>query len=77
MLLAALLLLILTAAVFAVTQIGALVTLLFIVAVLVLAYQRLPLLAVFAGLHRAVRGVHVVRRARGRVERPAAAACWR
>jgi acyl-CoA dehydrogenase len=45
MLLGALLLLILTAAVFAVTQIGALVTLLFIVAVLVLAYQRLPLLA--------------------------------
>ena len=49
MLLAALLLLILTAAVFAVTQIGALVTLLFIVAVLVLAYQRLPLLAFSIG----------------------------
>ncbi|MGC4027346.1 MAG: acyl-CoA dehydrogenase [Steroidobacteraceae bacterium] len=45
MLLAALLLLLLTAAVFAVTQIGALVTLLFVIAVLVLAYQRLPLLA--------------------------------
>ncbi|MEY2854560.1 MAG: acyl-CoA dehydrogenase, partial [Pseudomonadota bacterium] len=45
MLLAALLLLFVVAAVFAVTQIGWLVTLLFVVAVLVLAYQRLPLLA--------------------------------
>jgi acyl-CoA dehydrogenase len=45
MLLAALLLLLVVAAVFAVTQIGWLVTLLFVIAVLVLAYQRLPLLA--------------------------------
>jgi hypothetical protein len=45
MLLATLLVLAVTAAVFAVTQIGALVTLLFVIAVLVLAYKRLPLLA--------------------------------
>ncbi len=45
MLLATLLLLAATAAIFAVTQIGALITLLFVVAVLVLAYKRLPLLA--------------------------------
>src|SRR5512139_417638 len=45
MLLATLLVLAATAAVFAVTQIGALVTLLFVIAVLVLAYKRLPLLA--------------------------------
>jgi acyl-CoA dehydrogenase len=44
MLLATLLLLAATAAVFAVTQMGALITLLFVVAVLVLAYKRLPLL---------------------------------
>jgi acyl-CoA dehydrogenase len=44
MLLATLLVLLGTAAVFAVTQIGALVTLLFVIAVLVLAYKRLPLL---------------------------------
>jgi acyl-CoA dehydrogenase len=45
MLLATLLLLLVTAAAFAVTQIGALITLLFVCAVLILAYQRLPLLA--------------------------------
>ncbi len=45
MLLATLLLLLLITAIFAVTQIGAAITLLFIVAVLVLAYNRLPLLA--------------------------------
>ncbi len=45
MLLATLLLLAATAAIFAVTQIGALLTLLFVGAVLVLAYKRLPLLA--------------------------------
>ena len=45
MLLATLLVLAVTAAVFAITQIGALVTLLFVIAVLVLAYKRLPLLA--------------------------------
>jgi acyl-CoA dehydrogenase len=45
MLLATLLVLAITAAVFAITQIGALVTLLFVIAVLVLAYKRLPLLA--------------------------------
>ena len=45
MLLATLLVLAVTAAVFAVTQIGALITLLFVTAVLVLAYKRLPLLA--------------------------------
>jgi acyl-CoA dehydrogenase len=44
MLLVILLLLAATAAIFAVTQIGALLTLLFVVAVLVLAYKRLPLL---------------------------------
>jgi acyl-CoA dehydrogenase len=44
MLLATLLVLLGTAAIFAVTQIGALVTLLFVIAVLVLAYKRLPLL---------------------------------
>jgi acyl-CoA dehydrogenase len=45
MLLATLLILALTAAIFAVTQIGALITVLFVIAVLVLAYKRLPLLA--------------------------------
>jgi acyl-CoA dehydrogenase len=45
MLLATLLLLLVTAAVYAATQIGALITLLFVGAVLLLAYQRLPLLA--------------------------------
>jgi acyl-CoA dehydrogenase len=45
MLLATLLLLLVTAAAFAVTQFGALITLLFVCAVLILAYQRLPLLA--------------------------------
>jgi acyl-CoA dehydrogenase len=45
MLLATLLVLAAIAAIFAVTQIGALITLLFVVAVLVLAYKRLPLLA--------------------------------
>ncbi len=45
MLLATLLVLAIVAAVFAVTQIGALITLLFVAAVLVLAYRRLPLLA--------------------------------
>jgi len=45
MLLATLLVLAVVAAVFAVTQIGALITLLFVIAVLVLAYKRLPLLA--------------------------------
>jgi acyl-CoA dehydrogenase len=45
MLLATLLILAATAAIFAVTQIGALITLLFVIAVLVLAYKRLPLLA--------------------------------
>jgi acyl-CoA dehydrogenase len=45
MLLATLLVLAVTAAIFAVTQIGALITLLFVIAVLVLAYKRLPLLA--------------------------------
>jgi len=45
MLLATLLVLAIVAAVFAVTQIGALITLLFVIAVLVLAYKRLPLLA--------------------------------
>jgi acyl-CoA dehydrogenase len=44
MLLATLLVLAVVAAVFAVTQIGALITLLFVIAVLVLAYKRLPLL---------------------------------
>ena len=48
MLLATLLVLAATAAIFAVTQIGALITLLFVIAVLVLAYKRLPLLA-FSG----------------------------
>jgi acyl-CoA dehydrogenase len=53
MLLATLLVLAATAAIFAVTQIGAAITLLFVTAVLVLAYKRLPLLAfslVFTGL---------------------------
>ncbi len=45
MLLATLLVLALVAAIFAVTQIGALITVLFVIAVLVLAYKRLPLLA--------------------------------
>jgi hypothetical protein len=45
MLLATLLVLALLAAIFAVTQIGALITVLFVIAVLVLAYKRLPLLA--------------------------------
>jgi Acyl-CoA dehydrogenase, N-terminal domain len=45
MLLATLLILAVTAAIFAITQIGALITLLFVIAVLVLAYKRLPLLA--------------------------------
>lgn len=53
MLLATLLLLAATAAIFAVTQIGALITLLFVVAVLVLAYKRLPLLA-FSGVFTAL-----------------------
>jgi acyl-CoA dehydrogenase len=44
MLLATLLILAATAAIYAVTQIGALITLLFVIAVLVLAYKRLPLL---------------------------------
>ncbi len=45
MLLATLLVLAVTVAIFAATQIGALITLLFVIAVLVLAYKRLPLLA--------------------------------
>jgi acyl-CoA dehydrogenase len=45
MLLATLLILAATAAIFSITQIGALITLLFVIAVLVLAYKRLPLLA--------------------------------
>ena len=45
MLLATLLVLALVAAIFAVTQIGALITVVFVIAVLVLAYKRLPLLA--------------------------------
>ena len=45
MLLAILFVLLLTAAVFAVTQIGWLITLIFVIAVLTLAYQRLPLLS--------------------------------
>lgn len=45
MLLATLLVLAIAAVIFAFTQIGALITLLFVIAVLVLAYKRLPLLA--------------------------------
>jgi hypothetical protein len=61
-LLATLLVIALTAAVFAVTQIGALITVLFVVAVLVLAYKRLPLLAfsvVFTALFAAYPGLAI------------------
>ncbi|HXC58851.1 MAG TPA: acyl-CoA dehydrogenase [Steroidobacteraceae bacterium] len=53
MLLATLLILAATAAIYGITQVGAAITLLFVIAVLVLAYKRLPLLAfsiVFTGL---------------------------
>ena len=64
MLLATLLVLAVTAAVFAITQIGALVTLLFVIAVLVLAYKRLPLLAFSIVFTILFVDLHLVRRRR-------------